>query len=184
MSVTPVNVEFLLTSPPTFHGEDGAITDGWRLDDAALRFLDLHIQGGMRTIETGAGVSTIVFALKRTRHTCIVPDERVVRRIRAYCQAAGVSLGTVNFILKRSEDALPRLQRRGYDLALIDGRHGFPAPFIDWFTLPIGSAREASSCSTTCGSGRVRFSPALPRRDTRLAEMRRASHRGCLCEGR
>lgn len=135
MSVTPVDVEFLMTTPPKFHGEDDAITDSWRLNDAGLRFLDSHIQRGMRTIETGAGVSTIVFALRRTRHTCIVPDERVVRRIRAYCQAATVSLGTVNFILKRSEDALPRLQRRGYDLALIDGRHGFPAPFIDWFYI-------------------------------------------------
>lgn len=81
------------------------------------------------------GVSTIVFALKRRRHACIVPDAPVVRRLRAYCQATGVSLDTVDFILRRSEDALPRLKRRGYDLALIDGRHGFPAPFIDWFYI-------------------------------------------------
>jgi hypothetical protein len=133
--VTRCDVEFLLTTPPKFHGGDNAITDGWRLNDAGLLFLDSHIQRGMRTIETGAGVSTIVFALKRTRHTCIVPDERVVRRIRKYCHAAGISLGIIDFVLKPSEYALPRLQTRGYDLALIDGRHRFPAPFIDWFYI-------------------------------------------------
>jgi hypothetical protein len=41
----------------------------------------------------------------------------------------------VRFILDRSEHALPRLDTAGYDLALIDGRHGFPAPFIDWFYI-------------------------------------------------
>ena len=61
MSVTPIDIELLLTTPPMFHEEDDAITDGWRLDDAGVRFLDSHIQGGMRTIETGAGVSTIVW---------------------------------------------------------------------------------------------------------------------------
>jgi hypothetical protein len=130
-----MDVELLLTTPPKFHGHDGATTDGWRLNDAAVRFLDSHLQGDMRTIETGAGVSTIVFALKRTRHTCVVPDTRVVRRIRRYCKAAGVSLSTVKFVLERSEYALPRLATSDYDFALIDGRHGFPAPFIDWFYI-------------------------------------------------
>jgi hypothetical protein len=89
----------------------------------------------MRTIETGAGVSTIAFALKRARHTCIVPDRRVVRRIRRYCASVGLSLSTVRFVVGRSEYALPRLRRFGYDFALIDGRHGFPAPFMDWFYI-------------------------------------------------
>jgi hypothetical protein len=89
----------------------------------------------MRTIETGAGVSTIVFALKQARHTCIVPDRRLVRRIRRYCASAGLSLHTVNFVIERSEYALPRLQASGYEFALIDGRHGFPAPFLDWFYI-------------------------------------------------
>ena len=39
------------------------------------------------------------------------------------------------FIVDRSEQALPRLQLRDVDVALIDGRHGFPAPFIDWYYL-------------------------------------------------
>ena len=130
-----MNLEHLLSKPPKLHGRDGATTDGWRLDDAALLFLESRVKQGMRTIETGAGVSTIAFALKRARHTCIVPDRRVVRRIRRYCASVGLSLSTVRFVVGRSEYALPRLRRFGYDFALIDGRHGFPAPFMDWFYI-------------------------------------------------
>jgi hypothetical protein len=130
-----MNFEQLLTRPPALHGPDGAKTDGWRLDDAGLRFLNRHVNEGMRTIETGAGVSTIVFALKQSRHTCVVPDRRVVRRIRRYCAWKGVSLHTVTFVVDRSENVLPRLPATPYDFALIDGRHGFPAPFIDWFYI-------------------------------------------------
>jgi predicted O-methyltransferase YrrM len=125
----------LLTAPPKLHGPAGAPTDGWRLDDAALHFLEAHVRSDMRTIETGAGVSTIVFALKRSRHTCVVPDRHVVRRIRRYCASADISLRTVTFLLDRSEYALPKIDTCAYDFALIDGRHGFPAPFIDWFYI-------------------------------------------------
>ena len=130
-----MNLEHLLSKPPKLHGRDGATTDGWRLDDAALLFLESRVKQGMRTIETGAGVSTIAFALKRARHTCIVRDRRVVRRIRRYCASVGLSLSTVRFVVGRSEYALPSLNRFGYDFALIDGRHGFPAPFMDWFYI-------------------------------------------------
>jgi hypothetical protein len=130
-----MNLERLLAKPPKLHGRDGATTDGWRLDDAAVLFLDSRVKRGTRTIETGAGVSTIAFALKGAQHTCVVRDCRVVRRIRRYCASAGISLRTVRFVVGRSEYALPTLQRFGYDFALIDGRHGFPAPFIDWFYI-------------------------------------------------
>jgi hypothetical protein len=130
-----MNLELLLSAPPKLHGPDGETTDGWRLDDAAVLFLESHVQHQMRTIETGAGVSTIVFALKASRHTCVVPDRQVVRRIHRYCASVGLSLTTVDFVLDRSEYALPRLETAGYDFALIDGRHGFPAPFIDWFYI-------------------------------------------------
>jgi hypothetical protein len=31
--------------------------------------------------------------------------------------------------------ALPKLQQSGFDFAPIDGRHGLPAPFMDWFDI-------------------------------------------------
>jgi predicted O-methyltransferase YrrM len=130
-----INLEHLLAAPPRFHGSDEATTDGWRLDDAGLLFLDAHLRSTMRTIETGAGVSTMVFALRGTRHTCVVPDARVVQRIQEYSNTHSVSLRTVDFVVERSEFALPRLRATDYDFALIDGRHGFPAPFLDWFYI-------------------------------------------------
>jgi hypothetical protein len=130
-----IDVRHLLAAPPRFHGRDPATTDAWRLNDAGLLFLDSHLRSTMKTIETGAGVSTIVFALKRTNHTCVVPDREVVQRIQEYSQAHDVSLRGVEFVVERSEFALPTLHAHDYDFALIDGRHGFPAPFIDWFYI-------------------------------------------------
>ena len=101
-----MNLKLLLSNPPKLHGPDGAATDAWRL---ALLFMESQLKSGMRTIETGAGVSTIAFALKRTLHTCVVPHRLVVRRIRRYCASAGISLHTVRFVVNRSEYALPRL---------------------------------------------------------------------------
>src|SRR5918995_1940779 len=103
-----MDLHCLLSAPPKLHGPDGATTDGWRLDDAGLLFLESHLRRDMRTIETGAGVSTIVFALKETQHVCVVPDRRVVRRIRRYCASARLSLHNVTFVEHRSEYALPR----------------------------------------------------------------------------
>jgi hypothetical protein len=130
-----MDLQLLLSSPPRLHGPDGSTTDGFRLDDTALMFLEKHVGRETRTIETGAGVSTIAFAMKGARHTCIVPDRRVVRRIHRYCASMGVSLRTVHFCVDRSEYVLPRLAIGDYDFALIDGRHGFPAPFLDWFYI-------------------------------------------------
>jgi hypothetical protein len=47
-----MNLERLLSKPPKLHGRDGATTDGWRLDDAGLLFLDARVKRGMRTIES------------------------------------------------------------------------------------------------------------------------------------
>ena len=130
-----IDLRHLLTAPPRFHGSNGDTTDAWRLDDAGLLFLDAHLRSTMKTIETGAGVSTIVFALKGTDHTCVVPDREVVQRIQQFSQVHGVSLRNVHFVVECSEFALPSLRTDHYDFALIDGRHGFPAPFIDWFYI-------------------------------------------------
>jgi len=65
----------------------------------------------------------------------VVPDREVVRRIRQYGETHNISVSGVDFIVERSEFALPALPTSAYDFALIDGRHGFPAPFIDWFYI-------------------------------------------------
>jgi hypothetical protein len=128
-----VNLDDVLRDKPHFHRHVPA-AGYWGLGEDMLRFLDGHLRPGMRTIETGAGVSTVLFALKGAGHTCVVPDPQQVAAIRAYCEQRGISLEQVEFIVAPSEDALPRISG-SFDLALIDGAHGFPLPFLDWFYL-------------------------------------------------
>ena len=105
----------------------------WSIDEATLEFMFEHVAPGARTLETGAGMSTVLFALKRARHTCVVPIAAEVARIREHCIRLGVPVEGLEFMIEASERALPRLDRRDLDLVLIDGRHGFPAPMIDWY---------------------------------------------------
>lgn len=117
---------------------NGAPGGVWTLDEQALDFLDGHIRPGMRTLETGAGMSTVLFALRGAEHTAIVPVAEEAERIRAHCARAGIPTGQLTFVIDTSERALPALVRHELDIVLVDGRHGFPAPMIDWFyTAPM-----------------------------------------------
>jgi hypothetical protein len=128
-----MNVQELLANLPKTHGPEDARTDMYRLEDAMFEFLDQHLSEGMRTLEVGAGSSTVIFALKGTHHTCIVPDQKQVRRIREYCALHTISLSHVTFVLEKSQYALPQIMERDFDCILIDGSHGFPSPFVDWY---------------------------------------------------
>jgi predicted O-methyltransferase YrrM len=132
-----MDVTTLLANPPPLHRTGSQLSSRWKLADAELRFLDRMLQSGMKTIETGAGLSTILFSLKGADHTAIVPDEGLRDRILAWCAEHGIDTSRTTFVLERSETALPKLadQASGHDLALIDGSHSFPMPFIDWFYI-------------------------------------------------
>jgi hypothetical protein len=80
-----MNFEQLLTTPPALHGPEGAETNGWRLDDAGLRFLDSHVKEGMRTIETGAGVSTIAIPVSCPTAASSVEYAGIVRGRECRC---------------------------------------------------------------------------------------------------
>jgi hypothetical protein len=88
----------------------------------------------MRTLETGAGASTIVFAAGGAKHTAISPAPDEHERIQAWAGDHGVSMDDVTFVAESSDTALTRdLGLEPLDLALIDGAHLFPFPAIDWF---------------------------------------------------
>jgi hypothetical protein len=87
---------------------------------------------GSHTLETGAGLSTAVFASTGADHICITPEAEEADLIREFCRSLGVDSAGVRFEVMASEAALPAMRLPALDLALIDGRHGFPAPFIDW----------------------------------------------------
>jgi SAM-dependent methyltransferase len=131
-------VQELLRTPPRLHLNDhGQLISEWRIDDQTVKELDKRLRAGMRTVETGAGLSTIIFAAKGCRHTCIVPDQALVERIITYCQGSGVDHRHIEFIIAKSRDVIHRLSPGTYDLALLDGLHGFPTAYVDFCYLTV-----------------------------------------------
>jgi len=123
----------LLRHPPWLHvGRDGNPV-AWRASDKLLRYLHATLTEGDATLETGAGITTLIFAMKRCRHTVVVPDEALIGRVQRWCEENGVPTDTLTFQPFRSENLLPRLEPTPLDLVLIDGAHGFPMPLLDWF---------------------------------------------------
>jgi predicted O-methyltransferase YrrM len=115
---------------PSFH-LDGS--SDWSVSEETIRFLAKHVPENAATLETGAGLSTAMFALLGARHTCITPDAGEVRRIGDFCRAAAIPTADLAFEIDYSENALPRLKKEPLDFVLIDGGHGFPMPIIDWY---------------------------------------------------
>ncbi len=103
------------------------------LPNEALCFIDKHVNDNSRTLEIGAGFSTLLFALKGCNHICIDPDEGLVNRIRRNLVRYNISIQKINFQIDRSENVLPHLDVTNLDLVIIDGRHASPTPFIDWY---------------------------------------------------
>ena len=129
----------LLDNPPLVHDYGGKL-HSWSLPPEVQQYIAEHVHDGSRTLETGAGASTVLFALCGAMHTCITPDREEVERIKEYCHKHGLSLAKVDFQFDRSDNVLMRSALaesplEGLDLTLIDGCHGFPTPFLDWYFL-------------------------------------------------
>lgn len=112
----------------------------WGVDPNVARFLFEAVQPGWRTLETGAGISTVVFAMRGVAdHTAITPETAEAQAIRAYAATKRISTESVEFVHEASEWFLPgvrfdlRARLEGRDLVLIDGKHAFPWPILDWF---------------------------------------------------
>lgn len=136
-----IDLDAVLLDPPLVH-EGGALT--WGLDRRVLEYLDRGVQPGQVTLETGIGLSTVVFALRGSSHHVLVPDAGEVARVSDYCRQHGIPTTNLNVHLGYSERILPSLALPPLDLVLIDGCHGFPAPFLDWYytaeALRVGGA--------------------------------------------
>lgn len=120
----------LRADPPPLHAE-GAECGG--LHWAALEWLEETVQPGWATLETGAGLSTMVFAARGAEHETVTPSRDEVERIRRECELRGISLERVRFHVGSSHEVLPAWEPRALDLVLLDGAHGFPYPILDWW---------------------------------------------------
>jgi hypothetical protein len=126
-------VERVLADPPLVHPEapNGKV---WWTQPSCYRFLARHTSDGARTLETGAGVSTVLFAGWGCNHLSVTPDAGDQIAVEAFCRDHGIDTSTLVFDLQPSEEALPTLSTGcELDLLLIDGAHSFPMPTIDWF---------------------------------------------------
>ena len=122
----------LRAEPPVIHSdaENGAV---WSTQGSCYRFMAGQVAPGSRTLETGVGVSTVLFAAWGCDHLAIAPCAEEAAVIEAYCDDRQIDRGSLAFDLRPSEAALPTLDRPDLDLVFIDGGHGFPLPVIDWF---------------------------------------------------
>ena len=123
----------LMADPPLLHKKASGEEISWQLSDEILHFINQNVGENSTTLETGAGVSTILFAIKGSHHTCINPSQAQVDRIKAYCQEHEINIDRIDFKVDCSENVLPSLNIGEIDLVLIDGSHAFPIPFLDWY---------------------------------------------------
>jgi predicted O-methyltransferase YrrM len=141
--MTEMIIEQLLKDKPAFHAWPDGTPANWSVAGDVLRFLTDLVKPGMNTLETGAGQTTVVFAVRGANHVCITPDTAQAERIRAYLEPLGTG-SSVRFIHQSSDEALPsgcHIPER-LDLVLIDGAHRFPFPILDWYytqaRVPVG----------------------------------------------
>jgi predicted O-methyltransferase YrrM len=128
-------VDQLLERPPAIHAmnDEGDPELGvWSTDRDCYLFLTETVRPGSRTLETGSGLSTILFAALGAEHTCVTPAQVEVDRIVEYCRQEEIDISRVAFEIGSSDEVLPRLlSGAAIDLAFVDGCHGFPTPTID-----------------------------------------------------
>lgn len=115
--------------------EAGQLTGVWSTDESCYRFLAGKCRAGDRTLETGSGISTILFGGWGVQHRCVAPGQVEIDAIADYCRAHDISLERVTFDVAPSDAALTVLPADDppLDVVLIDGSHGFPVPMIDWY---------------------------------------------------
>ena len=125
----------LLADPPAVHIVDtpqGKRPGVWSTEESCYRFIASVTTSSTRSLETGSGLSTALFAAIGSQHICVTPAPEEADHLRAYLSQKDISADRVRFILEPSHLALPRLTD-GLDLVFIDGAHGYPMPIVDWF---------------------------------------------------
>jgi precorrin-6B methylase 2 len=108
----------------------------WNARSETLHYIAAEVQAGQRTLEIGAGASTVVFAACGASHTAVSPARHEHLRIAEYSTRIGLSVELVRFVDESSDDALPKLAGDApLDFAFIDGTHAFPYAIVEWHYL-------------------------------------------------
>jgi predicted O-methyltransferase YrrM len=124
-----ISLADIIARPPIVHG--GQATFG--ISPTLCHFIDEQLAPNAVTLETGAGLSTLV-VLRRgvARHISVTPYSNEYEAIRTYCASVGIATDCWQAVASSSLDWLPAATLPPLDVVLIDGAHAFPAPFVDW----------------------------------------------------
>ena len=108
----------------------------WGIQSSFLEWIYGNVKPGSTTLETGAGFSTVVFAILGCKHSCLAPEPEEHKRIGEYCEEIGASPEGFTFMAEGSAHSLATLPMEPVlDFALIDGAHAFPMPCVDFFYI-------------------------------------------------
>lgn len=126
------SIDRVLSDPPLVH-KNGLGT--WSTARSAYEFMASILPNQRaRTLETGLGVSTVLFTIWGCEHTCVVWSQAEADAALEYLESRGVSTAHLSFLVGSSTDILPRMSPiEEYDLFFIDGGHFFPVPIIDFY---------------------------------------------------
>jgi hypothetical protein len=120
----------LMREHPSFHVGG---TRAWNALPGSLRSIERLVSASDRTVETGCGASTVVFAARESTHTVVSPDVREHSLVHAYCVGKGIDDSNVTYVAASSDRVLPTLcTGRELDFAFVDGAHSFPYPVVDF----------------------------------------------------
>jgi hypothetical protein len=120
--------------PPRFHEySKGQLVSIWRIHDQTCLELNSRLKPDMKTLETGGGLSTVIFAAKECHHTCIISEQALGDRISGLlpmCKYRYEQCFVHYFqILRRDPPNEPVRVRSHID----SGCHGFPTVFVDFY---------------------------------------------------
>lgn len=110
----------------------------YAVSEDLLKYIESIVNEDSVTLETGAGYTTCVFAIKSQTHYVINPDATSNKMILEWLMDKSFKTQGLVFIGDSSDTALPILNvKNKIDTALIDGCHGFPLPIIDWYYIDL-----------------------------------------------
>jgi hypothetical protein len=85
-----------------------------------------------RSVETGAGASTLVFSHRSAHHTAFTLQNSGLRAVQS---SPLLKPGTVDFIEGPTQKTLPAAAFDKLQAVLIDGPHAYPFPDLEYFYL-------------------------------------------------
>jgi len=118
---------------PMFHTDRNGRPVSFSVSAPLVSYLQARLRQNMNTLETGCGLTTVVFAVAGCRHCCVTPRAEETRRVGDYCGSLGVSTSRLKFVVGRSERVLPGMwDDEPLQFVFIDGAHRFPDPILDF----------------------------------------------------